>query len=1354
MVSIALRSYINDIGDMIDHQQIAESIAHCRHILETYPKHVDTYRLLGKAYLEEKRYGDASDILQRVLSSVPEDFIAHVGMSIIREDEGNLDAAIYHMERAFETQPSNHAIQDELRRLHANRDGIEPPRIRLTRGALARMYAHGHLFDQAIAELLAAISEDSQRFDLQTLLAEMYYQTGKKVDAAETCTKILEKLPYCLQANQLLTMILEANNRADDAQRYRQRWEALDPYAAFTDQDNSNPDIVPDSKAEVERLEWEPESYLDGGDGQPAWASSLGVTVGQEEETDEAVPAWLTSETASDEEESFDFEREEDDFFDSGKASDAQLFEEDEAEPAAEDWLRDTDEQDDLGLFAGESFDSEPAAGDDDDFDLFASLQKPTSGLDPTASDTIADDNADDDDWMAEFAIPDSSDTPSDKDETLDMKGDWLASLETTGDEDPAPVSDAEPEEKPDWLTSFDTEEDEEASALAEGGPDDVPDWLASFDTAEDGEAATLAEGEPEEDEDDWLASLGAADEEETEAPEDDWMAAVDAEEEDTPAFAEDEPEEEEDDWLASLGAADEEETEAPEDDWQAAVDAEEEDTPAFAEDEPEEEEVELPDFLKEAGWEKAPSDADDTADIDYETEEDLPEELEEVEIPDWIQELAPTEDRESSPLPSEVIAEADPEWLDEMEQQPTSPTPDWLSELDETAPEMPTEESPKEEEPVLGQQIEADDLDMAWLESLAAKQGIPDEELVTSPEQRADASERQLFEETPEEEVGEIESEADWLSELDTQPEAPAEETPSVLEDEDDFDMDWLDEIGQQAAEEAAATSLETPPAAAADDEIDLDDWLTGLETQPEAPAPPEAEVPVEAALPPEEEPETSWLDEIDMQADETEAEDQQSEDDWLADLGEGDDETDSDADWLSELDAQPETSSQETPPVLEDEDDFDMDWLDEIGQQAAEEAAETPLEPAAIVEDGDQTEDDWLTDMDEREGEAETDADWRSKLDTQPESPAQETSPILEDEDDFDKDWLDEVGQQAAEEAEEVPTEDEKSEEAWLAELADQEQETASDWGLEEATQPETPAPPEDEGVDQDAPLVQEDKDDFDTDWLKSIGEEAAAEAAATSIEASTEEDVEEIPDWLSDVESEFDTEEPIGDDTMGRFLSGLQETEEEDEPGVKEFLSGLDQDETAPGDQTQGEDLISTPEEDLEAFSLEDLVEPDLETDEEIHLAQGDLDEFSAEFEPATIEAEPEDTPPLEETPEQVTDLTEDWQPESQMEEPPGPEVADIPQAIDPGSPQGILEAASKAADKGELDQALKGFSTLIKKGKLVEDVIRELTEALRRHPVDVQLWQALGDAYMRIDDMQEALDAYTKAEELLR
>ncbi|RMF44455.1 MAG: hypothetical protein D6755_09105, partial [Anaerolineae bacterium] len=149
MARISLRAYNNEIEALITQENFDEAVAHCRHILSIFPKHVPTYRLLGKAYLESKRHTDALDIFQRLLSAVPDDFIAHLGMSIIREDEGNLNAAIWHMERAFELQPYNSAIQSELRRLYERRDGAAPVKARLTRGALARMYAKGNLYEQA-----------------------------------------------------------------------------------------------------------------------------------------------------------------------------------------------------------------------------------------------------------------------------------------------------------------------------------------------------------------------------------------------------------------------------------------------------------------------------------------------------------------------------------------------------------------------------------------------------------------------------------------------------------------------------------------------------------------------------------------------------------------------------------------------------------------------------------------------------------------------------------------------------------------------------------------------------------------------------------------------------------------------------------------------------------------------------------------------------------------------------------------------------------------------------------------------------------------------------------------------------
>jgi len=115
MAEISLRNYVKEIDNLIENgRQIDQAIQHCRHILKEFPRHVATYRLLGKAFLEKKEYSDSADIFNRVLSAIPDDFIAHIGMAIVREDEKNIDDAIWHMERAFEANPANTAIQHDV----------------------------------------------------------------------------------------------------------------------------------------------------------------------------------------------------------------------------------------------------------------------------------------------------------------------------------------------------------------------------------------------------------------------------------------------------------------------------------------------------------------------------------------------------------------------------------------------------------------------------------------------------------------------------------------------------------------------------------------------------------------------------------------------------------------------------------------------------------------------------------------------------------------------------------------------------------------------------------------------------------------------------------------------------------------------------------------------------------------------------------------------------------------------------------------------------------------------------------------------------------------------------------------
>ena len=267
MAKINLRAYNRQIEDLIARGEYQEAIAHCRHILEKFPKHVDTYRLLGKAYLEAGRHNEAADVFQRVLAAAPDDFIAHAGLSVVHENRDDLKAALWHMERAFEVQPSSPAIQDELRRLYEKMEGVAPARLRLTRGALARMYLRNGLYLQAIAELRAALAEEPHRADLMALLAEALYQNGNNLESASTASSLLQKLPYCLHANRLMARILTENQREEEAKVYRRRLYALEPYEAYRSSPDKPLAEVPDEVVTLEALAWTPEMAM------PTWTS-------------------------------------------------------------------------------------------------------------------------------------------------------------------------------------------------------------------------------------------------------------------------------------------------------------------------------------------------------------------------------------------------------------------------------------------------------------------------------------------------------------------------------------------------------------------------------------------------------------------------------------------------------------------------------------------------------------------------------------------------------------------------------------------------------------------------------------------------------------------------------------------------------------------------------------------------------------------------------------------------------------------------------------------------------------------------------------------------------------------------
>mgnify|MGYP000967494686 FL=1 len=154
-----------------------------------------------------------------------------------------------------------------------------------------------------------------------------------------------------------------------------------------------------------------------------------------------------------------------------------------------------------------------------------------------------------------------------------------------------------------------------------------------------------------------------------------------------------------------------------------------------------------------------------------------------------------------------------------------------------------------------------------------------------------------------------------------------------------------------------------------------------------------------------------------------------------------------------------------------------------------------------------------------------------------------------------------------------------------------------------------------------------------------------------------------------------------------------------------------------------------------------------------------------ETEAEVEPA---AEPEPEPVEQSAPELVEEPQSEPVGEAEPEPQEAPQavpVAEIPQAaekvparkvaaIPTGDYQVIFDQALSALDAGDIDNALPALTSLVASEQKLHEVIQVVDAAIHDNPTDFNLWVILGDAHGRNGDLQEALDAYTKAEEYLQ
>ncbi len=1440
MAKVFLRVYDREIESMIEGGQLDEAVAHCQYILKTFPMHVDTYRLLGKAFLEARRYADAADIFERVLMAVPDDFVSHVGMSIIRDDENKMDDAIWHMERAFEVQPSNSAIQGELRRLYGRRDGVEPSKIRLSCDALANMYSQGELFNQAIAEIRSVLAEDNNRPDLQVMLARAYYRSGQKVEAAEMAASLLKKYPYCMDSLRVLVDVLPGTARAENTQVYRQRLHNLDPYSTFTVSSAFASDQVVDSAVNLERLDYR--SGPAAASSQPDWASSLGIKLNEEKHA-ETPPAWmLTAETpeqapASSPEppspavapvvpavaDSVPEWMRSAGWQESTNAAQATPTDSGESltdEPIAKadipDWLQSMAPTETVE--ENNSKPEEPAESLSVGEDGIPNWLKPTGSLEaagkanlsaPPPAEPEPAATADVPDWlksMAPSGVPGESNPqpqqtlesqpepvepqPAGEDKTPD----WLKPVAPAEAVVQAPVedsdqtSDTQPvaskpqppsvDDTPEWLKSLAAGEAVEAvneapveastqpdqpqpvpvephAGVVPAKVDETPDWLKSLDTAETvGEAQVQTPLQPPvevpqvpaaaqpvnaEEVPDWLKSLTAAetvDEAHVDAP----VLPAEPQQESVaaqPVNAEGVP-----DWLKSLDTA---ETVGEAQGTQSVLPVEPQQTSSAAQPVNAEE---VPDWLKSM----APADA--AADVQPEAAEapvesqpaaDQPQPVNEEDVPDWLKSPATTD--------AAGKAQTEPQVPVEPQQSGQADVLDWLKSLDSTesagaapieAPQPPVEPMPASAEPVPASSGGVPD----WFKSLAAAKAV--EEASPETPQSPDVSQPVGVDATPDwlKPLAPAAASADVHVEAVQPPEEPQPETSDAI-------PDWLKSLAptenagvQNTVSEPVPVAAPAPkepetvsmPVETSPAKLDaFPDWLAGAGARADAAAltakameqeHPIVDQPLISTTPivPEQAVEAPANPSVSKASTGSEAFQPSGE---VKPLNIGDDAFS----WLESLAAKQGAKPEELLTKPEDRSDEMPDWL----REPLEKPVDEPVPPAPVPV----------------RTPAETlPLEPLSRFDSAPVSkPAQpivEPLPVKEDvstpvppggttaqpdtalvsgEDDT-LSWLERMtGDQ-----EEKPEEPLQASALNAATTPDWIQKVQDDQPAGSVPEETIPAPPESAPAQDDISI---------TTWLSKLDVDDALEKKSSQIplQAAPATPAGDLPDWLKDLDKPVPpVEAPKPDHDLPEWLRN---------PISSDALESLPPSPAAD----------SIPEQELPAW-----------VDENASLTGQALPTMPEEWLPAETKAEnisiPSEPTPVEKPLAETATSAEDVPP---VELTPIPEPIPVPAPIrTPTLKQTgmlshipvldkdaeLLSSAQNILDQNSLDEAMKKYSKLIKKGRLLDEVIHDLREAIYRYPVDVIIWQTLGDAYMRANRLQDALDSYTKAEELLR
>ncbi len=424
---------------------------------------------------------------------------------------------------------------------------------------------------------------------------------------------------------------------------------------------------------------------------------------------------------------------------------------------------------------------------------------------------------------------------------------------------------------------------------------------------------------------------------------------------------------------------------------------------------------------------------------------------------------------------------------------------------------------------------------------------------------------------------------------------------------------------------------------------------------------------------------------------------------------------------DWLQE-------AKKENEPVIAETSDSDMpDWMQELKEETIVPEVESPKPPEAEAsEEETLISDSAIGELGASADDQDAAMNWLESLAANQGAKAEEllTDPNARTE--SAPEWVEQAKEVSAEApVEEIPAVEVEDELAWLNDVA------------------------EEEPVSKEA--------DDTPKWLRDDIEESIE-----IVSSMPEVDEQEIPQAESQLPEEFAKEDEKLDDGAPTWIKEMEESSGESVPPAAEAIPPAEMEEDLPAWLS---DLDGGAGKEEEEYSDEPL--PDWIKAEEKGTAEEPQPTQASEWKP--IDAESGGRPATETQAEVVSEV------DSEVVEKVASEKVEKVTAPEVSKEQAKLEkkkirrrkrmdttmlrdiklmGAEAAMDEGNISAALKEYEKLIKKNRLLDEVIYDLREALVDYPIDISITQMLGDAYMRAGRLQEAIDAYTNAEKLLR